>query len=86
MPSAFSEKTASPFRPGMRPEAKFSGKENSIVKCCLAGIVLYCWPSPAATATCSVDFSSNKDVGIRNHTRARFPRRRLLLSCKSETV
>src|SRR6266702_1904408 len=63
------KKRASPFCPGMGPEGKFSGKENSIAKCCLAGIVLYCWPSPAATATCSVDFSSNKDVGIRNHTR-----------------
>jgi hypothetical protein len=29
MPSSSYTKTASPFRPGIRPEAEFSGNENS---------------------------------------------------------
>jgi len=39
-----------PFRLDIRPLAEFSCDENSIPKRCSAGALLYCQPSPAATA------------------------------------
>src|SRR6266851_4870435 len=59
----FVQKAASPFRPGIRPEAEFSDKENSISRRRLTGALLYCRLSPAATASCSADFSGNHSPG-----------------------
>jgi hypothetical protein len=50
MPSFPFERMAFPFRLGIRPEAEFSHNEKSISKRSLAGSLLYCPVSPAATA------------------------------------
>ena len=57
MPSSSSTKTASPFRPGIRPEAEFSGTENSFFLHA-AWLGSYCTVSSplASTAPCSADF------------------------------
>ena len=67
MPSSSSTRTAFPFRPGIRPEAEFSGNENCILTRCLAGILLYCQLSPASTAPCSSDFIGTHPGISRNY-------------------
>jgi len=87
MPSSSSTQTAFPFRPGIRPEAEFSGNENSFF-CTLLGWV------PIVLAALS---SINRAVFRRFHRQsprdfakglksAVVARRNRLLTCNSETV
>ena len=87
MPSSWSTKTASPFRPGIRPEAEFSGNKNSFFYTLLGWV-------PIVLAALS---SINRAVFRRFHRHsagdfvkglksAVVARRNRLLSCNSETV
>lgn len=71
LPSTSFQKTASLFRPGLRPEARFSSNENSIPARSLAGSLVYCSLFPAAIVPSSVDSSSNQPASFRYYAGAR---------------
>jgi hypothetical protein len=87
MPSSSYTKTASPFRPGRRPEAEFSGNENSFFYMLLgwAPIVLSALSSINRAVFRSFHQYSAGDFA-KGSKSAVVARRNRLLSCNSETV
>jgi hypothetical protein len=83
----FVHKTASPFRPGIRPEAEFSGNENSFFYTLLGWVPIVLSVLPFINRPVFRRFHRNSAgdfaKGLKSVVVAR---RNRLLSCNSETV
>jgi hypothetical protein len=87
MPSSSYTKTASPFRPGIRPEAEFSGNENSFF------YMLLGWAPIVLSALSSINravfrnfIGTQPGISRKDLKSAVVARRNRLLTCNSETV
>ena len=83
----FVHKTASPFRPGIRPEAGFSGNENSFFYALLGWVPIVLSALPFINRALFRRFHRNSAGDFAKGLKsAVVARRNRLLTCNSETV